>query len=220
MIRQHYVQRLEEIRDDVVALGDTVEEQLKRAIDSLRSQDTVVAAWVNENDIRIDDVRRQLEEQAIEMLATQQPVFAQDLRLLAVVAAVATELERIGDYASSIARRVLANPDYFAKIEWSADMEQMVNVTREMLHTSIQAFLSQDANMAYSLAKTDHTVDALRDSLRASFISMAHRHEDYIDSAIDMLEIVHVLERTADRATNIGERVIYIVTSSMEDINP
>jgi phosphate transport system protein len=189
-------------------------------MNSLQEQNAAVALWVIENDSEIDEARTTLEERAVAMLATQQPIVAQDLRFLASIASIATELERIGDYASAIARRVYHDPDQFAQVEWSSDLERMAELARQMLHTSIETFIDEDAEKARTLGQTDDTVDALRDTLRAELIAIAQDDTHYLHAVIDVLYVVHALERTADRATNIAERVIYIVTNATEEINP
>ncbi len=201
-------------------LGHAAEQSLVRAMNSLQEQNAAIALWVIENDSEIDEARTTLEERAVAMLATQQPIVAQDLRFLASIASIATELERIGDYASAIARRVYHDPDQFAQVEWSSDLERMAELARQMLHTSLETFIEEDAEKARMLGQTDDTVDALRDALRAELIAIAQDDTHYLHAVIDVLYVVHALERTADRATNIAERVIYIVTNTAEEINP
>jgi phosphate transport system protein len=170
------------------------------------------------NDARIDQARNTLEERIITFFATQQPV-AQDLRLVAVVAAIATELERIGDYASGIARRVPAASDMSPRMMWPVGLEQMIDRVQAMLQESLEALLNQDEQQARSLGQKDEYVNQLRDSLRLELVALARNDTQYLDSAIDMIDVVRMLERAADRATNIGERVIYLVTNEMEEIN-
>jgi phosphate transport system protein len=219
VIRKHYVSQLEEIREEVLSLGRAVEQSLTRAVHSLQTQNVAVASWVIENDSQIDEARRLLEERVINMLATQQPVVAQDLRLLAVISAIATELERIGDYANHIAQRALQYPDQVAQIGWPDDINRMTERAQQMLHTSLEAFFQGDADMARALKEQDHEVDELRDRLRDQLTTFAHNHEQYISTIIAMIDVVNLLERTADRTTNIGERVVYIVTSEVVELN-
>jgi phosphate transport system protein len=185
----------------------------------LQTQNVAVASWVIENDSQIDEARRLLEERVISMLATQQPVVAQDLRLLAVISAIATELERIGDYANHIAQRALQYSDQLSQIGWPDDINRMTERAQQMLHTSLEAFFQGDADMARALKEQDHEVDELRDRLRDQLTTFAHNNEQYISTIIAMIDVVNLLERTADRTTNIGERVVYIVTSEVVELN-
>jgi phosphate transport system protein len=204
----------------MLKLGGVVEKSLERAIHSLQNQNTAVALWVIENDLQIDELRHNLEERVITLLATQQPVVAHDLRLLSMVSAIVTELERIGDYATGIARRVHHNPDRMAQIEWSPKINRMAEITQQMLHTSLDALLQQNEDMARQLGQTDNEVDSLRDVLRNELVDVARNDTRYIDAVVDLLDIINLLERAADRTTNIGERVIYLITSEVEEINP
>jgi phosphate transport system protein len=95
----------------------------------------------------------------------------------------------------------------------------MATLTQEMLHTSLQAFLQQDENMARSLGETDDRVDQLRHLLQDWLVAYAKRNPQYMGAAIDLIDVVRLLERAADRTTNIGERVIYILISEIEELN-
>ncbi len=220
VIRKHFSHRIEEVGDQLLQLGAAVEQALLHAMHSLQTRNTTVALWVIQHDDDIDKARTNLEEQVIMLLATQQPVVAQDLRLLTAVSFIATELERIGDYACSIARRVYRAPDHAVQAPLPTDMSHMVQLVQQMLHTSLEAFLQQDADIARRLAAADDEVDALEDKLNAELIDLIHVDVRYTASVVDLLDVVHALERAADRATNIGERVIYLVTNVTEDLNP
>jgi phosphate transport system protein len=219
VIRKQFAHRIDEICDDVMKLGTAVEQALRHAISSLHNQNSATALWVIENDATIDEARNTLEERVIGMLATQQPIYAHDLRLLAVVSSITTELERIGDYASNIAQRVYNDPDHLAQITIPDELGSMAKLTQEMLHTSLQSFIKQDEGMARGLGDTDNQVDELRHQLQDQLIAHAKNHPQYIGAAIDLIDVVRLLERAADRTTNIGERVIYILTSEIEELN-
>ncbi|MCU0494973.1 MAG: phosphate transport system regulatory protein PhoU, partial [Chloroflexaceae bacterium] len=105
MPREHYERELTQLREDLLRLGSMVEHALVRAMRSLETWDIEAAAQINSDDARIDAAQHAVEEKVMRLLATQQPV-ARDLRLAAAAIAIASELERIGDYANSIARRV------------------------------------------------------------------------------------------------------------------
>ena len=95
----------------------------------------------------------------------------------------------------------------------------MASLTLQMVNTSMEAFLRQDAAIAHSLTQSDERVDDLEDQLRAEIIAMAKADPEKVEAAIDMIDVVHALERAADRSTNIGERVIYLATSHVESLN-
>lgn len=219
MIRDRYEHQIAGLRDDLLRMGSMVEQALQRSMASLETWDTSLAAQVIHADAKIDEVWRSLEERTITLLATQQPVVASDLRLCTVVTAIASELERIGDYANSIAKRVRSATRRPALLPPPPQIYEMSRLAIQMVTTSLEAFLRQDPDLAHSLTALDERVDELEDRLRAEIIAAAKANPMLIESAIDMLDVVHALERAADRATNIGERVIYLVTSTVETIN-
>jgi phosphate transport system protein len=106
------------------------------------------------------------------------------------------------------------------QVDLSPGIDSMMDITLQMVHTSLEAFLYQDVELARSLGDTDNQVDDLEDHLNASIIQMIHENPQVAEAAISLRDIVHALERAADRATNIGERVIYFVTSDTEELNP
>lgn len=220
MIRKRYNYLVENLRDDLLALGSAVEHALLHALNCLQTRNITVAHWVIDNDSQIDRDRTNLEERVIKLLATQQPIVARDLRLLSVVASIATELERIGDYASSIARRVCRSLQTETAPDLPPAIEQMTHEAVAMLRTSLDAFLHQDVELARSLAAADNRLDTLRDQIDTELKDRIRADVACLDAAIDLRDIVHALERSADRATNIGEQVIYLVTSDIEELNP
>lgn len=219
MIRERYTRQIAGLRDDLIRMGSMVEQALLRAAATLETWDPVAAAQVINDDAAIDQAWRSLEERTIHLLATQQPVVASDLRLCTVVTAIAGELERIGDYANSIAKRVRRATRRPALLTPPAQIHEMARLAVQMVNTSLEAFLRQDAELAHSLTAADERVDELEDALRAQILDAARADPALLDAAIDMLDVLHALERAADRATNIGERVIYLCTSSLETIN-
>ncbi|HMQ30348.1 MAG TPA: phosphate signaling complex protein PhoU [Chloroflexaceae bacterium] len=218
-VRERYAQQIGGLRDELLRMGSMVEQALLRAITALETWDSNLAAQVTHDDALIDEVWRGLEERTINLLATQQPVVASDLRLCTVVTAIAGELERIGDYANSIAKRVRQATRRPALLTPPPQVHEMGRLAVQMVNTSLQAFLHQDAELAHSLKAADERVDELEDRLRAEIIAAAQADPALFEAAVDMLDLTHALERAADRATNIAERVIYLTTSTLETIN-
>jgi phosphate transport system protein len=219
-VRRRFDYLLSSVRDDVLQMGDMVERALRHAVHTVHTPNAATARWVMDHDQVIDEARYNLENEVIKLFATQQPIMAYDLRFLSTVSAIATELERIGDYANCIAKRVYRNPDCPVQVDLSPDINSMMDITLQMVHTSLEAFLHQDAELARSLGDTDNQVDELEDRLNADIIQMIHENPQVAEAAVSLRDIVHALERAADRATNIGERVIYFVTSDTEELNP
>jgi phosphate transport system protein len=219
MSQAHRVRQLADLRDDLLRLGSMVEHALINAVRSLEQWDTVAAARVLAEDVQIDAVQRTTEEQVIRLIATQEPDESSP-RLLVAAFAIAGELERIGDYACSIARRVERITHQPALVSPPSAMSELIDLARRMLNTSLEAFLRQNPDLAYSLRHDEERVDELERRLVDELIDLAHAEPQRLEAVIGMLDIVHALERVADRTTNIGERVIYLATSIQEELNP
>ncbi|NTV63809.1 MAG: phosphate signaling complex protein PhoU [Oscillochloris sp.] len=219
MVRERYTRQIGSLREDLLRLGSMAEQALLRAITSLETWDSVSAAQIISDDAQIDNAWRALEERTVHLLATQQPIVASDLRLITVVTAIAGELERIGDYANIIARRVRRATRRPSLVNPPPAIKEMARLAIQMVNTSLEAFIRQDPALAHSLTQSDERVDELEDQLRAEIIALVKADPDRVEAAIDMLDAIHALERAADRATNIGERVIFLSTNSVEPLN-
>lgn len=219
MSQAHRVRQLADLRDDLLRLGSMVEHALINAVHSLQQWDTVAAARVLAEDAQIDAVQRTTEEQIIHLIATQETGESSP-RTLVTAFAIASELERIGDYACSIARRVERITHQAAMVSPPSAMNELIDLARRMLNTSLEAFLRQNPDLAYSLRHDEERVDALEKQLFQELIDLARAEPQRLESVLGMLDIVHALERVADRTTNIGERVIYLTTSIQEELNP
>jgi phosphate transport system protein len=219
-LRGGYLRRLRVVHDDLLRMGSRVEHALADAMRALASWDTDIARNVITSDHAIDAARTTIEESVLQLFATQQPVLATDVRTLNSTIAIAGELERAGDYAKGIAKRVgrcLAAP---ALVDPPIGLHVMGSITQAMLHTCLDAFVRLDVPLARSLATEDERVDALEDRVVAELLCAARQDPIKLDCAIYMLDIAHTLERLADRTTNIAERIIFIATSKLEELNP
>lgn len=219
MVRERYQRRIDNLRDDLLYLGNMVEQALIRAMRSLEHSNTVVAAQVTHDDRQIDEIWHVVEERTVQLLATEQPIVAGDLRLMTVMITVAGELERIGDYAKSIARRVRPMTEYPERVAVPPELFAMAGHVRSMLHTSLEALLAQDIALARSLGEQAQQSRAYRERLRDELIATARHNPDTIEAVLALIEIVYALDRVSDRSTNIAERVIYFVTSTIEELN-
>lgn len=219
VIRKRFVSQLEHLSEDLLHLGHLVEDALSTALKSLETWDTALAEQVIQDDVKIDEARHKLENWSIRLIATQQPV-ASDLRLIGSVFAIASELERIGDYAKHIARRVKRTSTRTVLVPPPAGINDMAAIAQKMLHMSLEAFLRQDSTMAYNLVQYVKHVGEWEQELRSELITLARENPARMESMHDMLDIVHALDRLAERAINIGERVVYLETSTMEDLHP
>ncbi len=215
-IRTTFHKRLRKIQDDVLVMGSMVEKAIERSIEALKKRDQELAGKIIEDDQAINRKRFSIEEKCVELIATQQPM-ASDLRIIIGVLNITSELERIGDHAEGIAKIVLMIGDE-PHLKPLIDIPRMAEKTEEMLRRSLKAFISHDADAARQLAIEDDEVDNLYDQVFRELLTFMVEDPRTITRATRLIWVAHNLERSADRVTNICERVVYTVTGRMEEI--
>jgi phosphate transport system protein len=185
-------------------------------VESLKQRDTEKAKLIYKNDIKINQKRFQIENDALTTIATQAPM-ATDLRVLASVLDVASELERMGDYAKGIARINLrmGNKPLLKPL---IDLPRMAEITVDMLHRALDAFIHLDVELARNIPKDDDMVDALYNQVYRELLTFMISDPSTIDQATYLLWVAHNLERTADRVTNICERTLFVQTGELHEI--
>lgn len=209
-VRTRYDYELDEIQRALLQLSEAVQGAIGRALWSLQYNDESAARRVAREDTAINVRRADVEERALQVIAAQQPL-ASDLRFLLATVHVADELERIGDYAVGIARLALRHanePDDPPPPELQALSEQV----RQMLQTSVQAFTERDTATAANLEAADDSIDELAAAVQASMLARISAAPRTALRSLHYLFVAHNLERIGDRAVNIAERTIYLVT--------
>lgn len=217
MPRVDFDRHLRELQDDLLVLGSMVEKAIAKAVNALKNRDLEASQQVVHDDDLIDQKRFQLEEQCIELIATQQPI-AQDLRTLIAVLFIAQELERMGDYAEGIGKisLMMGNDPPLKPL---IDIPRMADRAGDMLRRSLDALVTRDVAMATDVCADDDEVDALYDQVYRELLMFMIQDPKTIQRATLLLWVAHDLERIADRATNIAERVIFLVTGQLVEIN-
>lgn len=210
-------QGLRTLEDGVVELASMVDKAIERAVEALKRLDQEEAKKIIHEDLLINKKRFEIEEAAIELIATQQPM-ARDLRRIIAILNIIVDLERMADHAEGIAKIVLMHQDK-PLLKPLIDIPRMAEKARDMLRRSIDAFIRRDAEAARRIAEEDDEVDALYDQVYRELLTYMLQDPRNIDRATWLLWVAHNLERIADRVTNICERVIYDVTGRMEEIN-
>jgi phosphate transport system protein len=214
--RAAFDRQLHTLQDDTLMLGSMVEKAIERSIDALVRLDADLARQVIADDAHINARRYRLEEDAVRLIATQQPI-AGDLRLIASVIHISTDLERMGDYAAGIAKIVLLHGDQ-PPVKPLIDIPRMAELGCSMLRRSLDAFVRRDADSAIAIVAEDDIVDALYDQIYRELLLYMIQDPKLIQRATWLLWAAHNLERIADRTTNICERVVYMVTGRIEDL--
>ncbi len=215
-IRSMYHKRLREIQDDVLVMGDLVSEAILRSVEALKNRDLDLAHQIVVGDQKINDLRFGVEEKCIQLIVTQQPI-ANDLRIIIAVLNIITEMERIGDYAEGIAQIAIMIGDE-PPVKQLVDIPLMAEQSVDMLHRSLDAFINQDAEAARKICVEDDIVDHLYDKIYLELLSLMMANPQIVSKATRLIWVAHDLERSADRVTNICERVIFVITGKMEEI--
>lgn len=205
---------LNNMRSNILRLTSMVDTAIEQAMLALSTRDAPLAQSIIANDKQINDLRYEIEEEAFRILATQQPT-AGDLRAIIAAIHLAVELERIGDHAAGIARLV-ARLEGEENIDTLHKLPKMAKRARKMIQEAIQAYLDRDAERAKALFKRDAKIDNLYNKLFTETLAEM-RDENYVRRATFLLWAGHNLERMGDRATNIAERVIFMVTGQFTE---
>jgi phosphate transport system protein len=189
-----------------------VETALYRSMEALKNRDLALANKVIEDDRLIDAKRFEIEEAAIDLIVTQQPM-ASDLRIIVAVLNIIVDLERIGDHAEGIGRIsvMIGNEPPLKPL---IDLPRMAELTGSMLRRTLQAFIHHDTDTAAKICTEDDAVDNLYDQVFHELLLFMMANPKTITRATRLIWVAHNLERSADRVTNIAERIIYVVTGN------
>ncbi len=213
--RMEFDRQLEHLQDDLLALGSMVEKATAKAVEALKTRDLAMSAQVVREDDAIDDKRREIEDRVIDLIAVQQPV-ASDLRLLITTLHVSMELERIGDYAEGIGKISLRMGNE-PPVKPLVDIPRMAQKASAMLRDSLDALVKHDTEKAYQVLADDDEVDNLYTQVYRELLVLMLQDPKIIERGTYLLWTAHDLERIADRATNIAEEVVYLVTGKRVD---
>ncbi len=206
--------KLESVQELLLKMSASVEESMDKSIRSLLTQRLDLAKEVIALDLKTDALEEQIENKCINIIATQQPMGG-DLRRLTAIIKLITDLERIGDYSVNIAEIVLEIGEE-PLIKPLVDIPRMAEVAKVMIRHSINAYITMDATMAKEAALMDEEVDELYKRVYKDLLSLLMEDPSKMEQTTQLLFIGRYLERIADHATNICERVIYMVTGLRE----
>jgi phosphate transport system protein len=206
---RHFDQELEQLKSKLLAMSALVESAVYRSITAVVHKDRKLAEEVLQNEARINQMEIEIDDQAIRLLALQQPV-AVDLRLITAGLKINNDLERMGDLAVNIAERALSLIDE-PPVDALVDIPDIGALVQNMVRKALDAFVARDAEMAQSVLTSDDEVDSLRTTFFHELISFMQREPQNIPQAVNLLSIVRNLERIADHATNIAEDVLFYV---------
>lgn len=215
-VRKAYDDELWDLRDMVLRLGMFAHDMLVRAMEALVTQNVDLAWEVRRSDNVADELDREVERVALRLLTLQQPV-ARDLRAITGSLRVATDLERVADYAKDIAKVTIETADapFYKTLE---DIPLMGLKVTEMVQSSVRAFAERDLEMAVEVARTDEQVDAIWKGLGPELIAAMQQDPGLTFQATHLLLVGRYLERIGDHVVNVAERVTYIETGRVEHL--
>lgn len=216
--RATFDRQLDRVKDDVLRLGARVEQALERAGRALIERDPDLADKVRWEDAEVNELQRQINTEITAIIATQGPV-ARDVRELLALYHAAAELERMGDYAVSIAKlaqQLAAEPE----MPILKQIPRMEQICREQLRSAMRALVNISEEEARKVCERDDELDHLYSSVYEDAMQLMSVAPERARQATHMLFAAHHLERLGDRVTNIGEDVVYLATGQVEDLNP
>lgn len=219
MMRFVFEQELEKVYSELTDLARAANESLCKAVEAYSQDDKELAHELFSDDLRINASTADIEKHTYRIIALQQPV-AKDLRLLFTVLHSSLDVERIADHAVSIGRATLRLDENFKQIpEVNETLSKMAKVAQEMLTGAIHAFMNQDAKEAKRVAARDEEIDLLLKELFTITLENMHTSTEFVNSGVSYLGVGRNLERIGDYITNICERIVFLNTGEIVELN-
>jgi phosphate transport system protein len=209
---------LRAIEDNMLRMGEMVDEAIQASLRALAERDRGLAQQVVDGDAKVNRLRFDIEEACLALMATQQPA-AGDLRAVVAAMNIVGDLERMADHAAGNARIVLRMGDE-PLLKPLIDIPRMAEVCRWMIRDSLQAFVRRDSERARQIAAMDDQIDGLYQQVFRELLSFMVEDPHTTGRALFLLFAAHNLERIGDRATNIAERVLFLTSGVMRELNP
>jgi len=215
--RHTFDRALEELQQEILRMGSLVEQAIYNAVHSLATQDVNLAEQVIKGDRLIDQMELDIEDKCLKLIATQQPI-AIDLRKISTGFKIITDLERMADHSVDIARitRRLAGQPLIKPL---VDIPRMAALAQQMVKDGLDAYVKGDVELARTLNAKDDEVDHIYSQIFRELLTYMMEDPRTITQATYLLFVGRYIERIADHATNIAERVIYLVTGERPDLN-
>jgi len=217
MPRASLDRKIHNLLNEILVMDSMVENAIIKSVEALAKHDFKLAQSTYDFDKQINARRFELENDLIITIATEQPIMAGDLRLMASILEVVGELERIGDYAKGIAKICLLIGDQ-PHVKPLVDIPLMCKLTVDMLHRAVGAFVQLDVEQAQKIPAEDDQVDALYNQVYRELVQIMTKDPSTVDQSNHLMWAAHNLERMADRVTNICERAMYVATGKLVEI--
>lgn len=216
-MRDVFVKDMEHLNDMFLAMSNCAQQVISLSIEALRNRDIEKANEAIALDDVVDKLNHDIENKCLSLIVRQQPV-AKDLRRLGSILKVITDIERIGDYGVNISKISLANKNDRMNLSL-IEIIKMSELVEDMINNCIVSFLEEDIHLARTVAIMDDKVDEMFISISNNLLEVIGQNASVSKEATSLLFVARHLERTADHTTNICERIIYIVTGELIEIN-
>lgn len=214
--RKHFIDELAELHDRVVAMGSETLESYKRLIIACEDKDEALAKHILEHDKVINGLEESINVDGYLLIAKQCPV-ASDLRQIISALKISNELERIADYASNVAKYLLA-----VKGDYSEFLQRIIDLSKlaiPMIKAVMKAYHDQDVDLALRVADMDEELDVLYKGYLQEFIKLAQERTDMqVEEALRVILILKQIERAGDHTVNIAEHVVYMINGKMVEL--
>jgi len=208
MTRIRVQQSLDQLKENLLVMAGLAEQAIQRAIEAYRVRDLSICDLVSRSEVAINRLERDIDQEALDLLAMEQPM-AIDLRFILSVIKINADLERVGDAAKSISERVRNMEQMPAIPELPVDIPRMATLSAEMVRKSLQSFIDADPELARAVLTMDDAVDTMNRAAYKSLTKLMEEQSHVAPQALNALMICRALERVADHATNIAEDVIF-----------
>jgi len=215
--REHFRQELQNLQESLVNMIKAAEKMLVMAIESLKERDVAKAKEVIALDDVVDDYNFKIEEKCLQLIALEQPV-ARDLRTIAAILKIITDVERIGDYSIDIAKFSIRLSDS-PLLKVVTDVVKMAEIVVEMLEDTSTAFVRRDLGIVQRIVDRDEQVDALYRTVHEGVVTSIEANPQLARPGIWVLMIARYLERIGDHITNVTERIYYMETGEMIELH-
>jgi phosphate transport system protein len=209
-MRNRFDQELDNLNNEIIKMGSMIESSIETSVSALVNQDMSLIKKVNELEVEIDEMEKNIEGHCLRLLLQQQPV-ASDLRIISTALKMITDMERIGDHAEDIAEitKMFENKKFIKDL---VHIPQMADATISMVRKSIDAFVNKDRILAEQVCEDDDIVDNLFITVKTELIDLIQKDSSNGEQAIDLIMIAKYFERIGDHAQNIAEWVIFSLT--------
>lgn len=215
--RQSFHEQMNDLQRDLLKMGAFVTEAIRKSVESLAKLDQKLAQEVIDGDDTVDRMMVDIEKRSLQLMALQQPL-ASDLRAVGTALKIVTDLERMADHATDIARTVQRIEGHNL-IKPLIDIPKMAELSQAMTREALEAYVNRDVARAKAMIAMDDEVDQFYKAIFDELLALMQSKVETVKQATYLLLVAMYLERIGDHATNLGEWTIYMVTGELEDLN-